>query len=323
MAKRINLPSIFSEYATQVDFVYRRGDAEYSSSCPNCGTRGHDFSKKSDEPDRCRWFIDGRPRGWCRNCREKFWPGKSFGIKVSKQQIHDWKKGLEIQEEAKIAKHLKALQKINNAHPWVQWHEQMTSTQATYWRTAGIPKEWQHFWTLGYRDNYLLHGNTLPAYTIPNYAPWQNGKEKGVLNIQYRLVNPPPDVGKYRYEKGLQHNLYYTRPDWDRGDRPVVILEGAKKAMVLRVNIPDENLDFIAVPSKHVADKLLAEIKKTYTNDIYWALDPDAFDEADKYAQECPGSRVVKFPDKADDMLTELMIDPQLIVNQIRYAEKV
>lgn len=321
-----NLPPIFSEYQNQVQFVVQRTNDEYSSTCPTCGDTGHNWNNQRDFPDRCRWFLKGNPCGWCRICNNLFWPGKKEGTRISNSQIQEWRVELEKKQENAIQKSLKHLKILNDQHPWVLWHQQMTEEQATYWSQEGIPKDWQDYWLLGYlaEKAVMYNGQSyrVPAYTIPNQALYAKGHRNGVLNIHYRLVGND-DIGRYRYESGLRQNIFYTRPDWTPGQRPVAIFEGAKKAMVVRARTDNDRLDIISIPSKTPPALLLEEIAETYQHGVYWCLDPDAYENSRQFASKCKHGRAVRLLYKADDWIVKHGITGKQLVNIIKKGEPI
>lgn len=195
--------------------------------------------------------------------------------------------------------------------PWESCHAALGPTQRAWWRSRGVPDEWQDNWQLGYTPDRpfkvkddLLHS---PAYTIP-YLRWKAEP----ATMQYRLTSHPPGQ-KYRFEHKLGRAYFLADPE--RGLRgPGLIVEGAIKAMVAHRAVGGL-MQVIGLPSKSDFAGLDAALRGH--RDAWWViLDPDALRRPQgaletawepspvKLARAIGAkARVVQMPGKLDDML--------------------
>lgn len=179
-------------------------------------------------------------------------------------------------------------------------HDCMTEENRRWWRRAGVPDDWQDFWCLGYlqerwfqdRDGQLC---SRPAYTIPKFDfGWH------IRNIDYRLVDPPLGVGKYRPEFGLPAAAFISRPDLTNGTMPelVLVTEGSKKAMVSSICLG--GMQVFGVPAARSwagIDRRLAD-----GPDVLVVLDPDAEFAARRLAKSIGRrAKYLVLPTKIDD----------------------
>jgi len=149
-------------------------------------------------------------------------------------------------------------------------------------------------------EKTFKHGDTLytrPAYTIPKFDfDWTP------TNMDYRLLDPPPGVGKYRFEQGLDLSVFLSRPDLHEFPDEVMITEGSKKAMVTSLyTFPEkkENM-IIGVPSKSAWCGISERVK--HLGRVWICLDPGAEREAFKLAEMIgKAARVLTLPFKIDD----------------------
>lgn len=166
------------------------------------------------------------------------------------------------------------LQRLRSAMSWKVSHEQMSEDNRAWWRRAGVPDDWQDFWCLGYQPERIFqdaegHPCVRPAYTIPKFDfGWK------LKNIDYRLIDPPLGVGKYRPEFGLPAAPFISRPDLSNGSFPdfVLVAEGSKKAMVSSVHL--DGILTIGVP----AARSWAGVDQKLRDgpEVLVVLDPDA-----------------------------------------------
>lgn len=177
----------------------------------------------------------------------------------------------------------------------------LAKTNYDWWENQGIPRNWADWWKLGYLpEKTFKHEEaiyTRPAYTIPKFEfGWKP------TNMDYRLVDPPPGVGKYRFEQGLNLAVFLSRPDLSDFTDEIMITEGSKKAMVTSLyTFPDkeENL-VIGLPSKAAWCGISERIKSL--GRVWIALDPGAEREAFKLAEMIgKAARVLTLPFKIDD----------------------
>lgn len=250
-----------------------KGNGEFSSSCPVCGEQGHNPS--SGIPDRFHMHEESGKygaHGHCRRCGAHVWANQNNNkapnpAKIKKEQE------LRREYEAKEAKRRhNQMEAFRQAAIWDYYHESMDDSRRLQWRRAGIPNEFQDLWHLGWTDNYTAPGIASPAMTLPYFAKdWQ------ATTLQFRLIKPPTPNDKYRFLKGMQHQLFLTEPDRKMTGK-CLLLEGGKKAMVSFINVVAEgrNHDYtvIAVPSA-TSHSLLNQLSSF--DEVTVLFDPDQY----------------------------------------------
>lgn len=289
-------------------FIQYQGNNEWSAACPRCGDSGHETN---DDPDRFRMFgpSPGRnARGWCRSCKFFQWAdeGEDYS-RPSPEAIaaaQAERERLAAEELERTKAKLRAIQ----ASPfWREWHDRMAEQERQLWRERGLCDYLIDYYSFGYRTDYTLAWNgrdwTGPALTIPHYGDnWQ------LTNVQYRLQEPPPGVGKYRQTAGLPAAMFRTEPE-QALTGAVLVVEGAIKSAVLYQHLGSAPLGFplaiVGIPSKTPSASMLAQLANA--EPVYLLLDPDAYQDgsvnrvAGKLGRE--RVRVVKTPVKPDDLI--------------------
>jgi hypothetical protein len=136
----------------------------------------------------------------------------------------------------------------------------------------------------------------LEAYTIPIRDP--NTSE--LVNVQYRLVDPPQGVGKYRQEYGIPARSFYAHPHTG-GD--VLIVEGAKKAIVLD-QLLDNSMQVVGLPGVSPSDTLIDELKGY--NRKWFLPDPDVqAAPLQRFRERLSNLKIVRLPVKPDDAVVQ------------------
>lgn len=181
---------------------------------------------------------------------------------------------------------------------WKEWHDKMTVMNRQWWADQGISDEQIDSYELGYlAEKQIKVGEkdlTLPAYTIPI----RDLNTLDIVNIHYRLLNPPPGIGKYRYEHGIPAREFYAVPGLTG---KAFVCEGAKKAMVTHRFIR-EYLDHqvIGLPGCTPSEGVLERLKEF--DEIWLGLDPGCEAQAKKFKKALPQTRIMTLPDKPDDL---------------------
>jgi len=305
------LPSEFYELSGRVNFVHRKGQYEYSSSCFRCGGGIH---SNGDFPDRFVMFLPGRKGmdfafGFCRKCGTKWWPGQRDGKAVDPATLALLERQAKEAEERHKEERRVKLAEFSTTELWNELHDRMEEEQKLWWNNAGIPSEWQDYLKLGYTPdkiyqskNGLLHS---PAYTIPYFI-------YGFVfrTIQYRLCDPDNPTDRYRFESDLGTSYYMTTPSLKIGDQ-VIICEGAKKSMVTKI-WGEPKITVLAVPSKTDwrSCGILEAVKDC--GRVYILFDPDCYEQPPDsnswtpqpvlFAKEIgKNARVMECPVKVDD----------------------
>ena len=267
--------------------VAKRQGHEWHSPCPDCGGR-----------DRCIWYGDCKGNGFCRNCLKTFWLTELSVDPLEQLEREQLARANAERERLLQAARLKTWQEKQAYRKG--WHDALSYTAREWWHTQGITDDSINLFDLGCAK-YPIHNTVtgekidLDAYTIPIHDPdtWD------VVNVQYRLVNPPPSIGKYRQATGIPARSFYTHPHTG-GD--VLIVEGAKKAIVLD-QLLDRSIQVVGfpgiTPSEHLIDELKLYKRK-------WFLpDPDvSASPIQRVVNRLPNIRVVRLPVKPDDAVT-------------------
>lgn len=197
------------------------------------------------------------------------------------------------------------LSDLSTKEIWEALHRRLTDTHRQWWRGQGIPDEWQDYLYLGYTEDkaYYDGNNELQhseAYTIPYFHYEESAKDHRILRtMQYRLFNPPNPKDRYRFENGVGTSFYMTTPTKPMREL-AVICEGAKKAIVTRINCKDKQVSVLAVPSKMDWGGIVDKVKNC--GRVWVTLDPDASKRSFVLAKEIgKNARVVELPMKIDD----------------------
>lgn len=258
------------QWANLPDLSYR-GGGEWSSACPRCGGSG----RRHDKSDRFRLFEAGDGKGaraWCRQCQFFAWadqdeqrPSQEAIEAATKERL----RLLEIEHRRIKDK----LQRIADSDFWRRWHDTMSDGQRDLWHKEGIIDWAIEEYKLGFCADHTTYHDGLewhtPTLTIPH---WGKGWE--LVNIQHRLLNPPEPGDKYRQTAGLPAAMFLTEPDRDIAG-PVLIVEGAKKAIVTLMHVGGKDLMVVGLPGKSPSGEMLDQLQQC--EPVYLALDPDAY----------------------------------------------
>lgn len=297
-----SLPPELTRFNYLPDLKYRGSD-EWSSACPHCG--GADRSR-SDLSDRFRLFDRDSQRNarvWCRNCGHFEWADQNSDI-PSKEQLEEIKRERTRLAELERQRIKTKIEQLRSEAYWRGWHDAMSDWHRDIWRHQGIRDDLQDYFQLGYVEKRRFFDGAKPFYspamTIPVFdVGWE------AVNVQYRLMEPPSGVGKYRFTSGLPTPLFLTNPYTEpAGD--VLLVEGAKKAIVTFDKLDD--LCIVAVPSKVPPLQILDRLDQA--DAVYIALDPDAYCDKRASAAYRIGkalgnkARYVRLPTKPDDFFT-------------------
>lgn len=275
------LPDIFIGLAGRVDFVHRKNDNEFSSSCPNCGGQPH---QDGTLPDRfCMWIVSryGTPFGMCRKCGYKWTPLKEDAHWTHKEREEFKRKLAQLEKEfyARKAAELTVLsRKIQEQKLYEEYYNNAVESKRVMdsFNSMGIPADWVSYLRLGYITDYTVRGQFSTykdnGFTFPI---WSLNR---IENIKIRVQNPINSGDRYRnvYKSGCQH-LYTPLHDSEKLGNKIIILEGEKKAIVTHIKggLNDNEYQIVgvqsALPEKRVINMLSdAEV-------VYLAMDPDTY----------------------------------------------
>lgn len=308
-------------FGSAIGDVRQRSADEWSSSCPKCGgARGG-----VDPSDRFRmWDRPGQSSNfWCRRCGYQGFADdnradyKPDPIRI--KQLDELRAQQAAKEEARLRAKIKQLQR--EAY-WNGWHDAMGEQHRAMWRREGIPDSLQDYFRLGFvKERTFYQGEepfTVPAMTIPVFdIGWE------AVNVQYRMINPPPGVGKYRFTAGLPAPLFITDPDEELTGR-CILVEGAKKAIILFAHL-GHKYKVVAVPSKTPAARLIKRLDNC--SDVYITLDPDAYTDGTS-AQRVgrmlgDRARYVRLPAKPDDLIVQYGVSGDAMIKYFDRATRV
>jgi hypothetical protein len=217
---------------------------------------------------------------------------------ISDEQRREWAQRNELERQQRALYRTQRLAEFSTSELWEECHNRMTEANRQWWRSQGIPDDWQDWWHFGYiAQRTFRHGDQTfvsPAYTIPifdlGWAP---------VNMQYRIETPPEGVGKYRQEFGLPAAAFLSRPDQELGGE-LIVVEGAKKAAV--VSLALDAMQVVGIPGASSWAGIDERLKGSER--VYVILDPDAEAQARKLTVALGKvARLITLPTKPDDAI--------------------
>lgn len=286
---------------------------EWHGPCPRCGGT-----------DRFRVHTDRPWPHWYAICRE----GTGCGFKgwadqlapelraLTQAERDQWAAQQAREREERDQRRRERLATFTTAELWAELHERLTEEHRAWWRSQGVPDDWQDHLRLGYTPERQYRAGaelkTSPAYCIPYF---HTGFE--FQTMQYRLFQPPTPTDRYRFEYGLPTTYYQAEPVKPIGDE-VIICEGAKKAMVVQVyGVTRQTV--LAVPSKSDFGGVAEAVAEC--GRVWIILDPDADAAARHLAEQVgPQARVVTLPGKVDDLIVHYGATRETLAAALRMA---
>jgi hypothetical protein len=236
------------------------------------------------------------------------------------QLMHQWQEERErtYQQQKETAE--RALSLLEKERKWLRWHDEMDESARERWNQAGIPNDWQDFWKLGYtQEKQFEYDGVLlarPSLTIPKFDfGWH------VRNVDFRLIDPPPGMGKYRPVANIPPAAYISTPNEKCFRDEVFVVEGSKKAMVVSIHTGGDLKQVVGVPSCTSwagVDKDLNQCGR-----VWIMMDPDATAWAHKMGKEIgKNARIVEMPHKPDDAILLYGLNSSGLNNLLRQAVK-
>lgn len=254
----------------------QRGPHEWVSACPQCGDAGH---RGRGRPDRFRmWDSHNKPgvnaRGKCRQCEFFEWADEDHRpTEAERAQAQQERR---VWAEAKARRQRLRLAALARSGLVAKLAEQRRSNPEAIrlWSDEhGIAEGEQEAFSLGWTPNHSYwfdrQRHLSSALSIPVFAG--TGEP---INIHYRLLDAPPEHGKYRYTAGLTPPLYVLRPEHPFNNQSVIVVEGAKKAIVVGLRLGHE-YSVVGLPSANPNPGILEPLSTARC--LYVVLDPDAF----------------------------------------------
>lgn len=290
MQRATSLPADLHSRWGHLRYVRQVAPNEWHSECPYCGDEGHDPS--TGFPDRFHMHGENGKagaRGKCRKCGYFSWANEDKEYFPRPRQEKSYKEVVKKPPPVDL----------ESVPIWFDYWRNMGDNGFSLWRETGITETDRDRLYLGYTPSYNEgHGLTVPALTIPYF-------EVGFkpVTIQYRLIG---GRCRYKFMRGMPQTLYLANPDIEVGGR-CLLLEGAKKAIVINNLLGLEFDCVVAFPNKTPPRELVTQLNST--DEVYIGLDPDANTggESDKIAKLLADggtkSRIVWWLDKPDDMV--------------------
>jgi hypothetical protein len=267
-----------------------------------------------------RWRIDGKPRGFCRRCGKIFWPDAD--AKPDPVALETWRKEQVEREQARKRSAERALANLAEHRIWEQYVAQLDDHARLLWRRRGVCDSLQDFWQLGYdkAHRFWRDGGEFSAETlaIPIF-----GQNWSPLNIKHRLVSPPADYSKYRYElSGVTDGLLWrAEPDTDLTGH-VIAVEGEIKAMVTAERAGVAVGRIVGMPGTNPAPAIVAQLKQA--GRVTLVMDPGAKAQGLRLAKAIGIERcwMLVPPQKIDDGILAAQMTGREVVMMLRSATR-
>jgi len=263
MRREDNLPSIFSQYQNVVHYIQNVGHSKWTSNCPVCQGEPH---ADGELPNRCVWFYDSKPLGYCFKCGKTFFPDSAPDwTPPSPAEMEQWKREREAEQEARLRSAQQALDNLRSNRLWEQYADMAGERGRTYWESCGVPLVYQKFWSLGWDFNEGRWG--CQSATIPLFnQSWES------LNIKHRLTDD--SKGRYRYNiAGQDAPMFLCDPDASL-ENHVIACEGEKKAAVVYITLDDPDAVVVGIPGLSPSSAITDTLAKAER--VTLILDPDA-----------------------------------------------
>lgn len=270
-------------------------ERSWRGPCPVCG--GHRRFVIFTDHEWPMWF------GYCDQCGHQIKAWTKVITQISDEQRENAHKRAEQIDRQRFEDRQRKLAQFSASELWEAYRRKMSAEHRAQWESWGVPEEWQDYLELGYTPDKKYRDESgeirhSAAYTIP-YMHYTADKPQ-FKTMQYRLFNASNPNDRYRFEHGLPATYYMTTPTEPIADE-VIICEGAKKGIVVRINVSE--ITVLAVPAKGSWGGVVDAVKQC--GRVHVCLDPDATDKAVKMAQQIgKQARVIHLPVKADDFFT-------------------
>lgn len=277
------LPPEFAGLVGRVNYVQKKNENEYSSSCPQCGGTEHEDGSFPDRFVLWRSSRRGEPFAMCLrgHCNFKWSPSKQDAQWTAEERAEFQAKRVELETahaeatEHRLAELAETIKSQGIADRYCR-DGQMKSEVQEYWERRGLSVEWQVYLKLGVLEDYTVKGRLSQykdtAYTIPIF-----GESGRMENIKLRMANPRSDDERFRnlYKSGCQH-LYTPVHSGQERMNKCVVLEGEVKAAVGHAwgRLP-KDIRVHGVQSKQPESRVLRKLDDYEV--VYLAFDPDAY----------------------------------------------
>jgi len=300
-------PAQFVELGLAAEKFSVSDKKSWRGPCPACG--GHRRYVVFTDKEFPLWH------GFCDQCgrKDKFWQGR---MRIDDRTVAQLNAQMEAERIELDRARQQRLNEFSVSEIWRNLHERLGPAHKQWWRSQGIPEDWQQYYQLGFKSEHHAEHNgekrTYPAYSIPKF---DFGRR--LVNIDYRLIDAPHDWGKYRPQQGLSPAVFLSNPDAVEFPEVVHIVEGSKKAMVCDIYLSgSERLFFVGVPSCNSWAGITDRLKDRR---VYIMLDPGAEKWSSSMARKIgANARIISLPEKPDD----LAITGALYYGRLEYLKK-
>ena len=295
MSRESTLPPVFAQYQNHVQYIQKVGHRKWTSSCPACQGSVH---PDGELPNRCVWFHDDKPLGYCFRCGKTFWPDKAPDwTPPTAEELAGWKQAREQEQESRLHSAQLALENLRSQELWIQFNSMMAEQERQWWRRRGIPDSFQNIWGLGW-----CHDRN--AASIPLF-----GRDYELKNIKYRLTDTTK--GKYRYHlPGLSAPMFLCDPDLSL-ENHVIAVEGEVKAAVAYVTLDNPAACIVGLPGLNPPQNITDTLAQA--DRVTLVLDPGS-DERVNGGWSAAGKLVRDIGrDKCRVLVTPVKVDDALI----------
>lgn len=277
--------------------------------CFGCGASGDaiEYVMRRDKVD----FKDA--------CERLGWKGEPISLAELQKSQEEYAIRKQEGEKKRTERLAQLLSEYTTEEIWAAFQNRMAAENIQWWISQGITEDWQKYLRLGFtpdkayydKNKVLQHS---PAYTIPYFH-----LDFVFKNIQYRLQDAINPKDRYRFESELKTTYYMVTPSQPITDK-VIICEGAKKGMVLKIRAGlADDYTVLCVPSKVDFGGIAEAVKEC--GGIWVIPDPDAWTKPVNASQDwkpMPGRlaavigrtiRVIRLPIKVDDGILQFNLD--------------
>lgn len=195
------------------------------------------------------------------------------------------------------------------------------------WERAGLDEGIQDFFYLGASEDFSYWYDGVEHHTKTLTIPYFN-EARELTYIQHRLENAVDGAGKYRPDKsGIELPYFLAVPEAGYDGGIVLVVEGAKKAMVAWTRANTSDFQAIGVPSL-VKFPGLADSLRECGKRVIVIPDPRA-NERDRDARKPYdlareiGAKVLRLPSKVDDFLLDTGLRGNGFMTLLKQARKI
>lgn len=258
----------------------------------------------------------------CRKCGAKGWLDDDQPYHRDAAGVADWEERRRAKEEDD-ARVLAAWQAGFKAGTITAYHEWLLRVEpAKNWLVnEGVNEVSIERYDLGFTPKKkVADGSEYPAFIFPIRNPWTGD----LVNVNWRLLNAPPEYGKYRFVKNLPQASFFANRVLEG---QAVVTEGTKKGIVVNQEFDAESgqsdIGVVAWPSNVPPGRLVKELE-CYEKGVTLFLDPGSEKALERLSREFSKTSLkgrVKYvtrPVKIDDAIVRYGIT----ASDIRYSMK-